>query len=548
MLFCKRCPTIFVKVSYQKVSNSSLLDYFTYLLRIFVGLNLLINLLLTTNMYLIQKRLLQSVLMVLLFLASCTPTVTPKFTFSPEMPRAGQTVTFTNSSISGEDWDWSFGDGTSSRVKNPTKTYSNPGTYNVTLRADSNNRFVVLKEIVVYDTIPTILASINGTDQVEAVNYYEYFTLSTIQYNPNSLAVVHEWEFSENAQGEGIVGGKSSGATVRVLFNVKNQTETVKLKITVGDSIYHITKQLYVNDIKARSILIADDAGKVHRQRLFNYGTEEATLVNMGGYAPRKIQNIEAKDNVLYVFDSSTEAGSELAAIEMPTGVHATVVKSGATSPYGGFWHGTITDESIFWTDEHDFIYKTPLSTRDAIFVWADTGSPYYVAKANRIGYFGNGLSAGDKTRGLAYYDNTYFWAKGNAGKGIYRFSNGDILPSDIVGSGVAPSAGAFLTQYAIGAFEIDPLNNKIYFIALQPSGAKELWVARLDGTKPTLLAEGTTEALLVDNSSGYVYFSTPNGVNRLRLLQGANVTSQQPEEFAKGIKAVALTIDKEFK
>jgi plastocyanin len=49
---------------------------------------------------------------------------------------AGQTVQFTDTSTNTPtSWLWNFGDATTSTAQNPTKTYSTPGTYTVTLTA-----------------------------------------------------------------------------------------------------------------------------------------------------------------------------------------------------------------------------------------------------------------------------------------------------------------------------------------------------------------------------------------------------------------------------
>ena len=70
-----------------------------------------------------------------------SPTPTPSrpvanFTFR------NRTVTFTDTSTnSPTSWLWTFGDGSSSTVQNPTKTYVNAGTYTVTLKATNNGGF-----------------------------------------------------------------------------------------------------------------------------------------------------------------------------------------------------------------------------------------------------------------------------------------------------------------------------------------------------------------------------------------------------------------------
>ena len=58
------------------------------------------------------------------------------FSYSPDQPKAGEKVTFTNLSTGGEEWAWTFGDGGTSTLKSPTYTYKNPGTYTVTLKVD----------------------------------------------------------------------------------------------------------------------------------------------------------------------------------------------------------------------------------------------------------------------------------------------------------------------------------------------------------------------------------------------------------------------------
>jgi PKD repeat protein len=58
------------------------------------------------------------------------------FTASTTTPYANAPLTFTDTSTNfPTSWLWSFGDGTTSTVQNPTKTYTTAGTYSVTLTA-----------------------------------------------------------------------------------------------------------------------------------------------------------------------------------------------------------------------------------------------------------------------------------------------------------------------------------------------------------------------------------------------------------------------------
>jgi gliding motility-associated-like protein len=52
---------------------------------------------------------------------------------------APYTASFSNTSIAGQTFQWTFGDGGSSNAINPTHLYTNPGTYSVTLTANDPN-------------------------------------------------------------------------------------------------------------------------------------------------------------------------------------------------------------------------------------------------------------------------------------------------------------------------------------------------------------------------------------------------------------------------
>ena len=61
---------------------------------------------------------------------------TSAFTFTPTAPTIGQTVAFTDSSTgSPTAWLWTFGDGTTSTLQNPSHSYASAGTYTVALQA-----------------------------------------------------------------------------------------------------------------------------------------------------------------------------------------------------------------------------------------------------------------------------------------------------------------------------------------------------------------------------------------------------------------------------
>ncbi|MEP7169735.1 MAG: PKD domain-containing protein, partial [Bacteroidota bacterium] len=56
-----------------------------------------------------------------------------------------KTIQFTDASTKSTSWQWDFGDATTSTIKNPTKTYANPGTYTVSLQINGNPVYTAIK-------------------------------------------------------------------------------------------------------------------------------------------------------------------------------------------------------------------------------------------------------------------------------------------------------------------------------------------------------------------------------------------------------------------
>jgi PKD repeat protein len=74
-----------------------------------------------------------------------TPAPAPvaNFTYS------NRTVTFNDTSTNSPTaWLWTFGDGTNSTLRNPTKTYSNAGNYTVDLRATNSQGFMTISQTI----------------------------------------------------------------------------------------------------------------------------------------------------------------------------------------------------------------------------------------------------------------------------------------------------------------------------------------------------------------------------------------------------------------
>lgn len=516
----------------------------------------------------------------LVLVAGCTPTIYPDFSFSPENPRIGATVTFTNLTEDGGDiWNWTYGDGGYSLVENPTHVFKKPGVYDVTLMADSNKHFVKTKQITVYDTIPVIFID------VDTLNYYEPANFSVLVYNPYSYTVTYDWTFPEDAFSSDLADGKSEEEDLDVYFNVKNVERTVSLYITVGDSAYSVEKTFYIKDVKARSILMAQKDGNVLRQRIFEKGFEDYTNTQIP--AGKNPFTICANNDKLYVFDAGSHVSMSKADLSGKAGDGSITVTDMATggSPVeivhnrdagaiNSFYSGFVDDANIYWTDFSEFVYKTNKNNVIGSFDWkgnADdqTAVPYYLVKSDRLGYFGNGLDHDQMSSGIYSYDGIYLWAKGGSGKGIYSFTDEDILTANVT-QGTPPVTGAILTDFAIRAFSVDQINKKIYFSVASPADKAGFWVANMTGLNAVRIDDSPVgdqlthmTGIAVDNISNKVYWSyiAPDnltgsyfidhpmhrtGVKSLRLLKTkANNDLDDIIYFAPDVEAYGIALDK---
>ena len=490
----------------------------------------------------------------ILLIQGCNNNIEADFSYSPEQPRAGESVSFTNISTDGEKWEWSFGDGGTSTSKNSSHTYKRAGTYTVRLRIDGKDRHTIARQVQVFDTIPTI------SRDVESVNYYEYVTYNALIYNPNKLDVSYKWSFSDNAQSDSITDGEAVSSTVKVLFTEKEKQEIVKLQVTVGTNTFNLSDTVFVNDIEARSLLYAKKDGNIFRRRILENGIE--TPIDLGVSSGKHPFHIIAQKGNLYIFDAGSKiypnawtanGDGNIRTVNLATKETAEIINNTEANSKHGFFNGYVDENNIYWTDYNDFVYKTPITTRNAGFSNADaaSGSPYYLVDVNGLGY---NLTPGEFSGGFCLYDNLYFWAKGgNTDKGIYKFR-----ATDIGITATEPTAGKILTDYAVRAFAIDKINRQIYFSVTAPESKIGLWVANLDGkfvrqidNSPMKDAETYISSIVVDNESGKVYWTyispengnEPSGIKQSELVK-SNTAQPNPVEYFSFVEAYGIALD----
>ena len=193
--------------------------------------------------------------------------VTIDFSYSPEAPRAGESVLFTNLSSSGEEWEWTFGDGSTSTLKSPSHVYKRPGAYQVLLKVDKKNNRTATKSITVYDTVPTYVCA----DTTFVV--YQDYTFTANIYNPYNFEVSYEWTFPLNTEYAVCTDETMTGSSLHCYFTRPIEEAPIWLTITMNGETTEIHKSFAVQDQQTNSLLLRTDE-KDYRQRIFGRRAE----------------------------------------------------------------------------------------------------------------------------------------------------------------------------------------------------------------------------------------------------------------------------------
>lgn len=204
---------------------------------------------------------------------SCTQ-YTYDFSYSPNSPKAGQSVTFTNLSEAGENWVWTFGDGSKSTLKNPTHVYKASGTYVVELMADSNRHRIATHVLEVLDSLPSIYVA------SDTVCQYKSVTMKAALYNPTNATVTYAWEIiQDEIQDEElfvITAGSLTGDSLTGYFTAYDRTVDVVLTVTLAGKTTSDTCTLTLVDQTAPAILMQTQDGLLWRQRIYDGIYEDA--------------------------------------------------------------------------------------------------------------------------------------------------------------------------------------------------------------------------------------------------------------------------------
>lgn len=443
------------------------------------------------------------ILLAIMAMVGCKKTKT-EFTYSPKEPRAGEAVKFSNSSDDAEEWAWTFGDGTTSTSKSPSKIYKRPGTYTVMLKADDKLSRTYTASVTVHDTVPTLMVS----DSI--VYYHQPVTLKCDAYNPYNHTQTYHWSLPE---GTIILSGDTNSVSLKVCFTQKVQAH-VSCLFTQNGEEYPLDTTLRIKDTPAQSLLMLQN-GSLLRQRLYTYGNEnpESILTNLSHLYGA---NISTHEDLLYVVNCagapSVQPGIYKTNLDLP-GTMQTVISQGDDDR---LYECILYAGHFYWISQNGVIMTMPEAG----------GTPTQFASASQVGASASVVGC------LAAINGHFIWALDSDVNGyLWTFA------SDLTG-------GKKLLDANIRSIAVDAIARKLYMNNTQG----QLVVCNLDGSNLQVWAEGCSSAICIDNQNNRIYFCK-DGVYYLPLAQSnVNRLEAEPVKLNSITNIGSMCMDKTYR
>lgn len=196
-----------------------------------------------------MKKLLQTFFVFILY-TSVFSQIQTNFSANPRTICVGQSISFQDLSTKPggtiTSWSWNFGDGNTSSVRNPTHTYTAPGTYNITLTASDGSVSVaeVKSAYILVNPLPAV--SFSTTLSACSVPYNSIFT----NVQPSNGSFTYNWTFgngqTSNVQNPTTIVYNNPGNYDISLTVTNTQTGCVKT-ITQNISVFNFDAQFTSN-------------------------------------------------------------------------------------------------------------------------------------------------------------------------------------------------------------------------------------------------------------------------------------------------------------
>ena len=484
----------------------------------------------------------------------------------------GEEISFINKSIIGTNWEWQFGDGTTSTEKNPVHKYSVPATYKVKLIVDGGTHEVE-KSLMVSDIVPVV--SYSSSDPSIVYNQSEVaFAVQLL--NPENLAVSYKWSFPEATKGEGVDENYMSTEEAPVVTFGTIGSQKVSLTVTLGEKqLAPLTVNVRVNfDKPVKTLYYAVKEGNVMARKMID-GVEQSINkpFDLGYRSGKHPLSMQFAGDWCYIFDAGTvftysasapTAGDgEIFAVAHDGSKREMIIENFGGNAYQDFYYGYVDEENnqIYWADRREGIFRMSLDTRNMKF---STDNVDYFVRNNWTGYYGKGIYWGNVNGPIAKFGDTFWWSKNSNGAGIFRFLESDVKGQPVDAEEPAPESGSLLTTFAIRGLAVDEVNGHIYAASqahkiifcfdMQGNFVKIVDMLGADDEEGGQSENAFVTGMAIDvneEGEGYLYYAYrgPAGSDDPKLKSGIkryklNDDAATPEFFIEGVEAYGIAID----
>lgn len=193
---------------------------------------------------------------------------------------------------------------------------------------------------------------------------------------------------------------------------------------------------------------------------------------DMGVSAGKRAQNILFNDASLYILDcgqqftyvndkDGTLGDGRIMVMSKDGSRVETMLSNVGGHAFNDPFFGYIEGNDLYFANRNTGFSRIKLNERNKIYSTA--AYPWHVQNST-LGYYNNGINYGSMNGCFTKINGTWHWCKTMNGTGIFRFTDGDILPSPITGGGTQPAAGVALGGMYPKSLVWDSKHNVLYF------------------------------------------------------------------------------------
>lgn len=496
----------------------------------------------------------------------------------------GAEVEFSNTSFMQGECVWDFGDGNTKTGDVVTHKYPVAGTYQVKLTVDGAKSKI--HPIMISDIVP-----IMSVDEIEGGLCEVLTTPINILMelpNPEGLEEEYLWIFPSGTTDENdnamttsteknpgkLKFGNVGSQAVRLQVKLGGrQLQEGRVNVQVGYNKEVPTLYYAVKNGNIMALKLINDAPAGMQISPYDMGVSSGKHPLNILFNDQSLYILDAGQQFTYVDDSAGNLGDGRIMVMAKDGSRMETMLTNSGAAFDDPYYGYIEGDILYFTDRNTGIRTANLKERNRSYTLADF--PYKVQNAT-LGYYANGWSYGAMNACIGKVDGTWYWCKTYNGYGMYRFSDGDILPATITGGKEAPKAGVALSSMSPKSFVWDK-SKKILYFSIYDAGFEGFYGCTIDqlneveskgalaaykkttATNHTVtpitepgLGEGSSGEFIgicqmaIDEATGDVYFGLrsayPDEVKS--GLMRYNATTGKIEHVIEGIEVYGVSIN----